>query len=155
MKIIRFDAPNHTAEQVKTIIETIGCGFGSHDESAWLVGIEQDNKDNCLTDFFEAIGFKHVMVVSADECWELNMLDVKPVDTITLTKYVLVYRMFDNATFCYSSINPSLKARLNADYIFAPGVYPVPMKDRYGIFSNSHVNVPSDDELMDLIFNRS
>jgi hypothetical protein len=150
MKIIRFDTPNHTAEQVKTVLSTIGCGFESHDESAWLVGIEEDNKNSCLTDFFEAIGFKYVMVVSIDDVKSL-FVNSQDDNTITLTKYVLVYRMYDNKTFCFSAINPTFKAKVNADYIFAPGVYPIPMKDRYGIFSNSHPQIPSDSELMRLM----
>lgn len=152
MKIVRFDAPNHTFAEIGTILSTIGYRFFSYDEIYWLVGIESNNDQKKICAFFEAVGFKHVMVVSIDMYGELDSSDTKQIDTITLTKYVLVYRMYNNnKTFCFSAINPSLKARLNADYIFAPGVYPVPMKDRYGIFSNSHANVPSDAELMHLM----
>lgn len=151
MKIVRFDAPNHTFAEIGTILSTIGYRFFSYDEIYWLVGIESDNDQKKVCEFFEAVGFKHVMVVSIDENGELNSSDTKQVKMIRLTKYVLVYRMFDNATFCFSAINPTFKAKVNADYIFAPGVYPIPMKDRYSIFSNTHANVPSDDELMCLM----
>jgi len=72
-------------------------------------------------------------------------------NTVTLTKYVLVYHRYGDKTFCYSAINPTFKAKVNADYIFAPGVYPVPVKDRYGIFTKFHDNIPSDSELMRLM----
>jgi len=145
MKIVRFDAPNHTFEEISIILSTIGYKFWSCDEIYWLIGIENDESDDKRTiDFFNAVGFKHVMVVPIDEYVKPS----KVYDTITLTKYVLVYRMFDNRTFCYSATNPTFKAKVNADYIFAPGVYPVPMKDGYGIFSNSHPQIPSDTELM-------
>lgn len=72
-------------------------------------------------------------------------------NTVTLTKYVMVYRMYDNRVFCFSAINPTFRAKINADYIFAPGEYPVPMKDRHSIFSDSHPKIPCDAELMNLM----
>lgn len=149
MKIIRFDAPNHTVKEIFTILSSIQptLEFYSYDEIYWLIGVKDVNDEKKSCEFFKAVGFKRVMVVSADAYVEPDSNN-KQTDTITLTKYVLVYRMFDNATFCYSSSDPSFKARLNADYIFAPGVYPVPAKDRYGIFSDSHPHVPDDATLM-------
>jgi hypothetical protein len=149
MKIIRFDAPNHTVECVITVLSTIGCGFESHTGTNWLVGIEQDDKDKCLTDFFESMGFKNVMVVVIDDVKSF-FNDTEESNTVTLSEYVLVFRTYKGIT-CYSTKNPTSKAKLNADYIFGRGVYPIPMKDRHHIFSNTHPRIPTDSELMNLM----
>lgn len=76
--------------------------------------------------------------------------NTRPSNMVTLTKYVLVYCYYDKR-YCFSSIKPTLKQIELADSVFAPGSYPKPIKERYGMFYDSHPNVPNDDDLIEML----
>jgi Ribonuclease G/E len=74
------------------------------------------------------------------------------IETVNINNYILVFDLANGRKIYQSKKLPkSFKIVQLATQIFSPGTYPIPAKDRYGLFSFKHPELDEKEFLSKLI----